>query len=299
MSAKVQEEYSQDDASTGSYGSHTSSNSNSKLGGLSNSLNSTDSNKNVNIRETTKMLQKDIWVRRIRVITIFVFLVAAITISMVVYISLKDSERREFEQRFADQSAHVRRSVHAELASKFSAIDALATTLTSYAGSRSGGWPNITLPEFSYRATSTLNIGRGISVGVQPIVYKHKLNEWEEFSVGTQGWRRDGLDFQTMFPNALDPSEHTHYHDYRKLMFIDIVQNISSRIFSVDDGVPTMVDNDIMMPVWQHTPVHQMLPWVNYDVFSRNDNRPALTEVMNNQNAVLGLYFELSESSHG
>jgi len=241
--------------------------------------------------------------------------VATAAVSSVIYLSLRESEQREFEQRFFDQSAHVVHAVHTNLNAKLSAIDALATTITSYAGSQLNGWPNITLPEFSYRATSALGIGKGLSIGMQPIVYKKNLKEWEEFSVHSQGWRKEGLDFQTTYARPSADSDgddsngghdgHSGHDGHRSLNlgsggpFTGVVQNISHHIFRVDGGIPETIENDFMLPVWQHHPVHEGLPWVNYDVNSKVDNKAALAEVLLNHHAVIGLFFELSESSHG
>lgn len=285
---------------------------------------------NADIRETTKMLQKDRWVRNIRMITILVLVIAAIAVSTVVYFSLVDSEVREFETRFSDQSNHIGHALQSELMAKLRAIDALASTITSYAASRGANWPNVWLPEFPYRASSTLNIGNGISVGLHPLVHPQDRDNWEYYASVNTGWRAAGLLFQERFPNAIEilggghgghrylemndtmdgNMNHTDMTDedmnneggmiHGDTTAFDDVRDFSYFVFHVVDGNPIKsLDNNTMMPVWQHFPVHTGLPWVQYDINSKKGNKGAIKECLDNRVAVLGLPFELGDSSHG
>jgi hypothetical protein len=286
---------------------------------------------NADIRETTKMLKEDKKIRTIRAMSLAVLIATAIVVSTVVYRSLRSAEQLEFERRFSDQSSQIGQALESQLDVKLRAIDALSVTVTSYVESRSGGWPNITLPEFSYRSASTLSIGGGISINLQPIVYREDLEEWLEFSVQGQGWRAAGLDFQKKYPGALGSDGSDIDHDHRFLLEENLnvsltdrdmdngnttnedleddehldhdheqIQNISEYIFEVIDGIPTKVeDAEIMLPVWQNSPVHDGLPWVNYDLYRKERSVGALQEVLEQQSAVLGQVFELAASFHG
>jgi hypothetical protein len=282
-----------EDGSTGSF-----------PGGTSN----TATNDSAGIQEAAKLFQNDDRVRLLRDVALMLLVLTATFVSSAVYVSLRASEQREFENRFADQSAQVGNALISQLGVKLRAIDSLSVTLSSYVGSRSSGWPNVTLPHFDYRAASTLSIGRSIAVELHPLVYRENMREWEEFSFHAQEWRREDLEFQSMYQNSnqnsLD-SDGVHDHDHRFLFEENHnnpnVQNISEFIFHVNDGIPTKVEEaDIMLPLWQHSPVHDDgLPWVNYDALKQERNKDALAEVMQNQVAVLGQFFDLSESFHG
>jgi hypothetical protein len=283
----------------------------------------------VDIRETTEMIQDDKKIRMIRVMSLGFLIITAIVVSTAVYGSLKNAQTQKFERRFSDQSSHIGQALESQLDVKLSAIDALSVTVTSFVGSRSGGWPNITLPEFSYRSASTLSIGSGISINLQPIVYREDLEEWLEFSIQGQGWRAESLDFQERYTGALGSNGSDH--DRRSLSEENLnvsltdrdmdngnttneeleddghldhdherIQNTSEFIFEVIDGIPTKVeDADIMLPVWQNSPVHDGLPWVNYDLYRKERSVGALREVLEQQSAVLGQSFELAASFHG
>jgi hypothetical protein len=284
---------------------------------------------NTDIRETSTLIQEDRKIRTIRALSLAFLIITTIVVSTVVYGSLNKVEQLEFERTFAEQSSQIGQALESQLDVKLRAIDALSVTVTSYVGSRSVGWPKITLPEFSYRSASTLSIGGGISIKLQPIVYRDDMEEWLEFSVQEQGWRAEGLDFQKLFPGALGSDGSVH--DRRFLLEENLnvsltdgdmdngnttnqdldddghldheheqIQNTSEFIFEVIDGIPTKVEDvDIMLPVWQTSPVHDGLPWVNYDLYRNEKSVGALREVLEQQSAVLGHFFELAGSFHG
>ena len=153
-------------------------------------------------KSTSTVRKEDSCVKGLRVSVVVVLVLAAVSCAAVVYLSLKASQTKEFETRFQDQSSHVGHAVHAEVNSKLSAMDSLAITIQSYANSRDIGWPFVTLPEFPYRATSALTLGRGISLALHPII-RDDTREWEEYSVENQGWRQQGMMFDMMFPGAI------------------------------------------------------------------------------------------------
>jgi hypothetical protein len=324
---------SEDGSSVDSFTSHDGSSKGATQSRSTNSITGTSgTGSGADIRETAKMLRKDKQIRRIRIMSLAVITVTAIVVSMAVYGSLRSAEQLEFERRFLDQSSQIGQALESQLDVKLRAIDALSVTVTSYAESRSGGWPTITLPEFTYRSASTLSIGGGIAIKLQPIVYRDDLEDWLEFSVQEQRWRAEGLDFQKKYPGALGSDGSDVDHNHRFLLeenHLNVsltdgdmdngnttnedlednghldheheqIQNISKYIFEVIDGIPTKVeDADIMLPVWQNSPVHDGLPWVNYDLYRNKRSVGALREVLEQQSAVLGQVFELAGSFHG
>lgn len=260
------------------------------------------------IRETAKMLQKDKWVVTIRIVAVIVILLGAIAVSCVEYLGLRESEQLEFEHRYDDQAKQVGHSLQSELGVKLRAMDSLSVTISSYSMHQSVGWPNISLPEFAFRAATALSNGRGLSIGLQPLVYRENLKEWEAFAMEHQEWRAEGLEFQSIFPEALeiidDGEEGKLSHGYSHSLFdgqfdSSNIQEISEFVFRVEDGEPIKVEGDLMMPVWQYSPIDAGLPYVNYDQYSKERNHDALTEVVEKEVAVLSPYFDLADSFYG
>jgi hypothetical protein len=279
-----------------------------KEGGSTKCTSNTRMNEGAGVQEAAKMFQNDARIRLLRDVALLLLVLTGTLVSSAVYMSLRASEQREFKNRFADQSIQVGNALSSQLGVKLRTIDSLSVSITSHAGSRSSAWPNVTLPDFGYRAATTLSIGRSNAVALYPLVYRESMGEWEEFSYQAQEWRREDLEFQSMYQdlnqNSLD-SDGVHDHNHRFLFEVNQnnpnVRNISEFIFHVTDGIPTKVEGaHIMLPLWQHSPVHaDGLPWVNYDILKQERNGVALAEVMQNQVAVLGQVFDLSESFHG
>ncbi|KAL3933783.1 MAG: hypothetical protein SGBAC_010250 [Bacillariaceae sp.] len=250
------------------------------------------------------LLQNDPKVRRIRKIAIFVLLVATIGVSGGVYTSLMRSEEREFQNRFEDQAKQIGHALEAELDNKLRAIDALSVTITSFAGSQAGQhWPNVTVPEFSYRAASALSMGRALSVAVYPVVSKGQMSQWEHFSVQHQPWVKEVVEFQEKFPEAFSSRADNADSDIEVAMDHTeevSAHNISEAIFHFNDGMPIRIsDDEMMLPLWQHAPVHPGLPRTNYDAYTVERNRDALDKVIQDQTSVLGQFYELDESCYG
>ncbi|CAJ1963512.1 unnamed protein product [Cylindrotheca closterium] len=256
---------------------------------------------------TAELLQNDPKVKRIRKIAIVVLLTAAVGVSGGIYTSLVRSEEREFQNRFEDQAKQIGQALEAELDNKLRAIDALSVTITSFAGSQSVQWPNITVPEFSYRAASALSLGRALSVALYPIVSYDQMRQWEIFSVQNQQWVKEVVAFQAKFPQAFRSSvkkEHNMDASRAERHMVtnssELLHNISDVIFHFDDdGMPTRISNELMLPMWQHAPVHPGLPRTNYDAYAVERNREALDKVMQNQASVLGQSYTLEESCYG
>ncbi|CAJ1963522.1 unnamed protein product [Cylindrotheca closterium] len=272
----------------------------------------TSKSKASGVRETTNMLQKDKWVIRIRVAAVIVMLMAAVSVSCVEYFGLVGSEQLEFEHRYEDQAEQLGHALQSELGVKLRAMDSFSVAISSYSMNGFVQWPNISLPEFEFRAATALTNGGGLSIGLQPLVHKENLKEWEEYSIQHQEWRTKGLEFQHMFPEALqvvaaggnrkllgagnhsEPTGEANDHSDNSS-----IPEISQYVFKVVDGIPVRVEEDLMMPVWQYSPIDKGMPYVNYDQYSKDRNRDALTEVVKKEVAVLGPYFPLAESFHG
>ena len=77
---------------------------------------------------TAQLLQNDLKVRKIRKMAIVALAIAAVTVCVGVYTSLRGSERKEFEHRFADQAEQIGHALAAELDNKIRALDALSVT---------------------------------------------------------------------------------------------------------------------------------------------------------------------------
>ena len=242
--------------------------------------------------EQLKLLRKDSWIQSLRFLSLCILLVVAYVVAMTVYVSLKAAEYREFENQFESQSEQIGEGLQAELAIKLKALESLSVTVTAYVESQpDAAWPNVTLPKFAYRSASTLTIGGGISVGLQPIVRKEQRKGWEDYAVQNQDWRQESIAFQEKHKDPFD----SHLQNRSSVE----ETSISDRVFKVIDGVPSAVEEALVIPVWQYSPVDPSLSYINYDQHGMQRNREALEEVVDKGAPVVGMFFELAQSFHG
>eukprot|EP00980_Cylindrotheca_fusiformis_P019530 scaffold6768_cov109-Cylindrotheca_fusiformis.AAC.5 len=249
-------------------------------------------------RETTKMLQRDWKIRMFRYVTIALLVATAIAISVAIYAGLRNTEQREFEHSFEFQASQIEHAMGAELEAKLRALDSMSVAATSYsrkAITPNDTWPYITLPHFPNLAAAALNIGRGLSVTLVPIIHRESMVEWQDYSVRAQGWTTRSREFQIAHPNAFITGGSAVFKQE-----INDNRNISEFIFEVVDGIPTKVkERDFMLPIWQIGPLPTGLPMVNYDLGARESTASAARELMETQSCVLGDLIELSASLLG
>lgn len=232
-------------------------------------------------------IRSDKRVRLFRDTALMLLLLSAIFVSTAVYISLMASELREFENTFDDQASQVGQALKSQLEAKLWALGAFSVSITSYARSQlSSDWPNISVPDFAERASSTLRASKGIALAIHPVVRDEDLVEWEEYAVQSQTWLQESLDFQSRQSETAGSSS--------------IAANISEFVYRVVDGIPSEVQgSDTLLPLWEHFPAHDGLPPVNYDALSDRLHKKALNVVMDTGLPVLGQAFDLSRSFHG
>ncbi|KAL3926380.1 MAG: hypothetical protein SGBAC_013500, partial [Bacillariaceae sp.] len=252
----------------------------------------------------TNLLRKDNRIRWLRAAALLILIIAAFLVSFLVYNTLRATEQHEFETRFWDQSAQVGSALRKEMQSKLRVIDSLSVTTTSYGNSRGRTWPNITIPEFSSRAAGVLTIGRGISMALQPVITSDLLEAWEEYSAKEQSWITTDIAFQEKFPSVRESQTNKGLRRRRAQKgkpprLSGNAYNVSEFVFDVQDGVPKKSQKDVTIPFWQHTPVLEGLPWINYDVSAKEENEGPISEVVNKHQASLGMIYELSDSILG
>lgn len=225
-------------------------------------------------------------VRLLRDTALMLLLLTGMFVSSAIYLSLKSSEQREFENIFYDQASQVGRDLSSQLEVKLRALDAFSVSITSYGRQVSSGWPYITVPDFAERASSTLRASKGIALAIHPVVKGEDLTEWEKYAVQNQAWLEESLDFQSRQAPGSSTTAAPNM--------------ISEVVYRVVDGTPTEVQGpNTRLPLWEHFPAHDGLPPVNYDASSNRLHKDALDVVIDNGVPVLGQAFEMSRSFHG
>jgi hypothetical protein len=74
----------------------------------------------------------------------FLLLTAAL-VSVAVYMFTRDDQEQDFETQFESQAIRILERFHGAVESKLGAMDALATSVTSFALSSGASFPNVTI----------------------------------------------------------------------------------------------------------------------------------------------------------
>ena len=243
-------------------------------------------NGNAEVEETLDGFRSDKRVRLLRDTMLMLLLIITLFVTLAVYFSQSASEQEDFEKAFKDQALEVGHALRSELEAKLLVLDAFSVSIKSHSLSQeSSNWPFVTIPDFAERASSTLRACKGISLALHPIVQSEELTQWEEYSVKSQAWLQESLKFQSM-----ESSE----------ALLSSANRISEVVYRVEHGTPTEIHDSVrFLPLWEHFPVQNGLPPVNYDVLTDRLHRYALEEVLENGAAVMGQAFDLSRSFHG
>ena len=285
-----------------------------------------------------RISRKDPGIRLVRFSVFFVLLAAAAIVSAFVFMNAKGSQTGEFELRWGDQSTHLMHAFKDEVSSKLQSLDGFAITIQSHAlleNDQSGStWPLVEVPEFHYRASSTILTARSEGLTMIPRVETNEKAMWEEYSVNNQGWRQEAYEFQLRFPDAykaaegghgghrmleetMSPEDTTHTMEPDRDMDMGKMNNtmdgmdggpsmeevgyIEEFIWRVEDKklVPE-TNSGPYYPVWQHAPIHPGgAGWVNFNLAGVEMDLEAIRVVEKTHMAVVGKSFNFAKADHG
>ena len=79
------------------------------------------------------------------------------------------------------------------LARKVEGVDALATSITSYARATSATFPNVTIPHFDIRAQEIAELTGAEMIMFIPFVEEADREAFEVYAVQHQGWIAEGI----------------------------------------------------------------------------------------------------------
>lgn len=85
------------------------------------------------------------------------------------------------------------KSFEGEASERRDALVSMALALSSHARFANETWPYVSLPDFEWKAELTRNLADVIAIMVLPLVRKHQLEDWAEYSSSNMGWYWEGL----------------------------------------------------------------------------------------------------------
>ena len=151
--------------------------------------------------EAEKLLAKSEtrYVLRLRILVFLALLLAALAVSLSVYIITKNAETQQFEAGFDGTAQKIIDCFNDIVEVKIGAIADLAITMTEYARDRNMTWPFVTMSDFHQRATSARALSSSLFVQLYPIITNETRSAWESFSVQQKGWLDEGRAYQQKY----------------------------------------------------------------------------------------------------
>lgn len=189
---------------------------------------------------------------RLRLLVVAVLLLAALAVSLIVYIVTDQAEQDEYKHQFDAASKKVLESFMDIFSSKLQAISSLGVALTANGEDQDGEWPFMTISRFHHRASNARSQSGALLLHVNPMVTHDERGDWENYVVSNQSqWIEEGLHYQKhvdMF----------HFGDQKEEDITHILEGVDSwPIWTMDElGIPTPdAPSDYYMPTWQSSPV--------------------------------------------
>lgn len=212
----------------------------------------------VAIKITRKESEQVCWLRGLVSV---VMLLAAFTVSMVIFYSTRKSENDQFEAEFRSHAATIIDSFEAKLLASVVSMDNLAVSLTSLGLNSAFQWPYATLPQWDVRARSAAQSASAQFLAYSPLVADREREAWQNFALTFKDWvdSDQGQSEENSGERNLQADD---------LQDVDFSQGIASTIYKLaNDGRPVVEESqEFYYPLWQHYPIDPEL--ANFNILS-------------------------------
>jgi hypothetical protein len=160
-------------------GSSSQEGASSKTGGSTKSA-SSDSGTVYTTKERLGQAETNA-VFRLRLLVFLAMLLAAIAVSVTIYIITSKAEQHEFESQFDGAASKVLETFDSVVQQKISAISSLAVAIIAHGIDHSRNWPFVTLSSFQQRSSTARKLADAVFVTISPFVSDENRKEWEDF----------------------------------------------------------------------------------------------------------------------
>jgi hypothetical protein len=120
-------------------------------------------------------------VNQLRIIVFFVLFVAAMIVSILVYMITSRSQQNEFKVQYDGMSQQLIDAFYDIMIHKVNVIGSLRVSLMAHAIDNNVQWPYVTLSSFQQRAEAVRQLSNILYVGLCPIIEESQRNTWETY----------------------------------------------------------------------------------------------------------------------
>jgi class 3 adenylate cyclase len=181
-----------------------------------------------------------------------IVLLAAIIVSSLTYILIRQQEEAEFESRFVQDSRAIIQQFLDQTQVRFWSSYELSVEYTIEFEQTPQAWPMVTLPRFQVQTFGSTSVSRSNVIAFSPIVSEKDRQEWEQYVVDNQN---------LLFENERRPQR--LYENKRELQSLQ-----HSQIYRLSSaGNSTEVDPGPgpYLPIYQVSPLHHNEATIMYN----------------------------------
>jgi hypothetical protein len=175
---------------------------------------------------TTIAKQETQDVFRLKLVVLFVLVIAAIGTAACVFVYLKNSEESLFLNQFEGDSTKIFDAIGSNLEKTLGSLDSFGVTMVSAARMTNQSWPFVTIPDFAVRMAKVLPLSDAIVLYFNPVVSPDQRETWEKYSVKNHHWINESMAVQAKWDGYYGPKENSE--DYWPIIhgdFGDIPRN--------------------------------------------------------------------------
>jgi len=270
-------------------------NSSSNAGSLSNSLNNSRSTNDLSGNDNSTnggggIQEADIIAHKsaktvfyLKIFVLFVLVAAAAMVGAAVYLTTSNGEQESFERAFENNAVKVFDTFKFNVERKLGALDKFSIDFTSVAVATGATFPNVSLPDFAYAASSITSLSDAVSIMYLPLVTEETRPGWEAYSVANAEWLEAG-------------EQHLQWIGRRALTTPNFDNGFSEQIYVIEEGQP-VIDQHAppFWPIWQNFPAIPGL--VNYNLLWDERYHNDMNALINSSDAVIGKIWDITQEN--
>jgi hypothetical protein len=120
-------------------------------------------------------------VNRLRIFVFLALFLAAMVVSVIVYIITSNSQHHEFRIQYEGMSGQLINAFNDIVTEKISVVGSLRVSLMAHALDNDQGWPFVTLSSFQQRAETVRRLSNSYYLGTYPVVEESVKSDWEKY----------------------------------------------------------------------------------------------------------------------
>lgn len=120
---------------------------------------------------------------RLRLMVFFVLFLAAICVSVIIYMVTSKGESDEYETQYESIAEKLQNSFLDIADTKFGVVSSLGVAVIAHGIDHKRTWPFVTLSSFQQRASTARRQSKALYVTINPLVNTSQREEWEHFAV--------------------------------------------------------------------------------------------------------------------